>query len=223
MLIISRELAAPRGRSPCALSGTGRKVAPLSPEREKRALGLRIQLAAALARAARQVATHVGARRIHAAEEAARRRLDPQRAAVPVRHAHVGTMAVEMDQLIGAFGEASMIVAGHPHIRGEQGEATRATRQALGDDGQSQSVAELGPAEGSFRSKATEDGFSLPFARGGRPHGSLRVGCECRCRGREYPAGCDGAAGAPYCPPGAPGRRFSRPRAAPWRLRRGGS
>jgi hypothetical protein len=53
-----------------------------------------------------------------------------------VDHAHVSAISLEPDELGSAIAETGVIVTRDPHVSAERGKATRATREALRDDGQ---------------------------------------------------------------------------------------
>ena len=113
---------------------------PEPPERQQGSGGLRLQLAPTRPRAPREVPTDIGARLIGAAEEVPRDRLDVQRAAMAILHAHVGAILIEPDELRRSSPQPSVIVAGNPHVVAEQREAAGAARQALGNDRQTRSL-----------------------------------------------------------------------------------
>lgn len=107
-----------------------------SPERHQRPFAFRLPLALAGAGPPGEIPTDVRAGRVHAANEARRLGLNAQGATVTVDHTHVGTISVEPDQLLRAFGEPPVIVPGNSHVGEQPGKAARAAHQALGDDGQ---------------------------------------------------------------------------------------
>lgn len=138
--VLKRRATARRPRPPLESSSLDCERAPAERERQQRSRCFCSELALTGTRATCQVATDLRACRVGTAEEAARHGLDVQRCAVAVCHAHVGTMAIERDQLFGAFSQAGMIVTGDAHIGGEQGKTARSAGEALGDDGQAQSL-----------------------------------------------------------------------------------
>jgi len=80
---------------------------------------LRRHLAEASAGAAREIAAGVRACFVRAAHELARALFDAQSGAMTVDHPHVRAIAVESNELVGAFTEARVIVTGHAHVRFE--------------------------------------------------------------------------------------------------------
>jgi hypothetical protein len=76
-------------------------------------------LAEASAGAAREIAARLGTCFVHGADELARTLLDAQGGAVTVDHPHVGAVAVEPNERVGAVAETRVIVARHANVRFE--------------------------------------------------------------------------------------------------------
>jgi hypothetical protein len=117
----------------------------------------------ALAQASRrgplQVPTHLRPCLVHAADEAARLGLDPQRRTVALRHAQISAIAIKPDELFGPLRETRMVAARDTHIVGQLRKATRSARQTLGDDRQGCTLAEAAPAPGPL--SLAESAFSF--------------------------------------------------------------
>lgn len=76
-------------------------------------------LAEAGAGAASEIAAGLRARFVRAADQLARALFDAQSGAMTVDHPHVRAIAVEPNELVGAFTETRVIVTGHAHVRFE--------------------------------------------------------------------------------------------------------
>jgi len=116
------------------------RLLPTAPERQQRPARFCLQLPSTRARAAREVATNLGASLVRAAHELPRDRLDAERTTMAFLHAHVGPIFVEPDQLGSSRPEPGVILAADPHVAAQQRKAARSARQALGDDRQMWSV-----------------------------------------------------------------------------------
>jgi len=101
------------------------------PKRYYRPLRFRRALSRTGPRTARQIATDLRSGGVHSTYELARARVDLERAAVAVDHAHVGVDAVERHQCIDVVAEPRVVVPRHRDERRQVREATGAARQAF--------------------------------------------------------------------------------------------
>jgi hypothetical protein len=97
-------------------------------------LGARVLLrkfCSTFARAADQITTRLRTHRVRVTPELTHARMDAQRSAMTVDHAHVRAMSVESSKLVGAFSEAREVVTRNSHVLFESRKAAGPTGDAF--------------------------------------------------------------------------------------------
>jgi hypothetical protein len=93
---------------------------------------LRRNLAEASARSAREIAAGLRARVVRAAGELARPLFDAQSGAMTVDHPHIRAIAIEPNELVGAFTETRVIVTGDADVGFESRKTANSAGEAVG-------------------------------------------------------------------------------------------